>query len=735
MTVGKTFFLFLSQIAVLLAVSTAVDADPANHRVLDEGQLPDDMRLQEPKDLNGYFPFEVPETKDAWQKRQKELKQRVLVATGLWPMPEKTPLNPVLHGLVKRDGFTVEKIYFESLPGHFVSGLLFRPEGNTEEKRPAVLCPHGHGGRQQDYGINKMDDLIESGAEIHKKSGRFPKLARCAQLARMGCVVFIFDMLGYVDSHQVSYEVAHRYSAIRPEFENDDVWGFYSPQAESRLHTILGLQTWNCIRSLDFLESLPDVDSERMAITGGSGGGTQTILMGAVDERHIAGFPNGMVSTSMQGGCTCENCSLLRIGTGNVELAALFAPRPQGMTAANDWTKEMMTKGYPQLKQLYAMLGVPDHVYCEEMLHFPHNYNAVTRKIMYEWMNEHLELGVPEPVIEQDWEPLTEEEYTVWNNKHPMPAGGDDYERKLLQQLDERDRAVLFNHSPEGSEEIQNYLKTVRTGWETLIGRELPDSDDIRREKVWKETHDEYLEFGDLLTLKTRNEQLPVISIYPRNVEWSSKVVLWIDGNGKSGMFPNGELHADIKKLVEAGYAIVAADLYGQGEFTMDGAPLEENPTVDNPRQFAGYTYCYNETVFARRVHDILTLTAWGSSDDHNPLEVNAIGVNGGGPLLAAARMIAGSNINAAAINTGGFRFESLKSWKDANFLPGAVKYGDLPTLLSLSPPDKLWIGGEPMIPEIVRKAYQSADSERLSLISDRRQDTTSAAIDWMLNQ
>jgi hypothetical protein len=202
--------------------------DGADRRVFDAGQQPDDIRLQEPKNLDGYFPFEVPESKAAWQQRQAELRQRVLVATGLWPLPERTPLNAVIHGRVSRDGFTVEKVYFESLPGHFVSGLLFRPEGEATAKRPAILSPHGHGGRQQDYGEDKMAALIASGAEVHANSGRFPKLARCAQLARMGVVTFIFDMMGYVDSHQVSYQLAHRYADRRPEFEATDSWGFYS---------------------------------------------------------------------------------------------------------------------------------------------------------------------------------------------------------------------------------------------------------------------------------------------------------------------------------------------------------------------------------------------------------------------------------------------------------------------------------------------------------------------------
>src|ERR1051325_10058597 len=124
----------------------------------------------------------------------------------------------------------------------------------------------------------------------------------------------------------------------------------------------MGLQTWNSIRALDFVTSLPDVDASRIAVTGASGGGTQTFILCAIDPRPALAFPAVMVSTAMQGGCTCENASDLRIDTGNVEIAALFAPKPLGMTAANDWTKEMPTKGFPELKKHYQNLGVPDNV-------------------------------------------------------------------------------------------------------------------------------------------------------------------------------------------------------------------------------------------------------------------------------------------------------------------------------------------------------------------------------------
>ena len=114
-----------------------------------------------------------------------------------------------------------------------------------------------------------------------------------------------------------------------------------------------------------------------------------------------------MVSTAMQGGCTCENASCLRVDTGNIEFAALFAPKPQGMTAANDWTKEMATKGFPELKQLYTLLGAPKNVELFANTHFQHNYNYVSRASFFGFINKHFKLGLEEPVVEEDYDRLT----------------------------------------------------------------------------------------------------------------------------------------------------------------------------------------------------------------------------------------------------------------------------------------------------------------------------------------
>ena len=211
--------------------------------VFPKGKLPDDARLKPLKDLNGHFPFAVPKTLKAWEARKAELQRRVLVATGLHPMPAKTPLNAVIHGKTTHDGFTAEKVYFESVPGFYVTGILFRPTAKAKGKQPAVLCPHGHGGRLQTHSESRILQEIKVGAEKFKESGRMPKVARAVTLARLGNVVLLFDMIGYADSTQLSYQLAHRFAKQRPEMERKASWGLYSTQAEMRLQSIMGLQT------------------------------------------------------------------------------------------------------------------------------------------------------------------------------------------------------------------------------------------------------------------------------------------------------------------------------------------------------------------------------------------------------------------------------------------------------------------------------------------------------------
>ena len=718
----RSALLSLTAVLGLMASSSVTAATP---RVFPEGQRPDDSRLAPQKDLNGYFPFEVPATRKEWEVRKRELKQRILVSTGLWPMPQRTPMKPVIFGKVTRPGFTVEKVYFESVPGHFVTGLLFRPAGKTSGgKHPAVLCPHGHGGRLQDYGVGAMDALIKSGGEKFRKSGRLPKLARCAT---------------YADAQQIGMGVAHRLQKQRPHMNSPRGWGFISTQAELRLQSIMGLQTWNSIRCLDFLSGLPDVDPKRIGVTGGSGGGTQTILLCAIDPRPVVAFPNGMVSTSMQGGCTCENCCLLRIGTGNVELAALFAPKPQGMTAANDWTKEMMTKGYPELRKLYGLYGKRDHVLCRSLIRFPHNYNYVSRGIMYNLFNRHLGLGLDDPVVETDYEPLTAEEYTVWGKDHPAPPGGESHEKTVTGFLSKQSQAQLASLVPRQREDMTLYQGIVGGAIKTIIGRGLPRANQIDRTKVVKHDRGDYLEFADILRLKPHGEALPVVSFFPSKAAYNGMAVVWVDGRGKAGLYgEDGRPIPAIQKLLDGGAAVLGADLLYQGEFQSDGKPLTVTPKVGNNREFAAYTFGYNHSVFASRVHDILTLLAFVKGHEEDKAgSVALVGTGGAGPLVATARVLVQDLVDKAVVATGGFRFVNVGNYRDPGFLPGAVKYGDLPGMLSLAAPLPLFLAGEKgQVPERVQATYAAMKRPKY-VVSQTGSESAAVlkAVPWLLGQ
>lgn len=662
------------------------------------------------KTLNDHFPFVVPDSVDDWNTRAESLRRRVLVATGLWPMPDKPSIRPVLHGKIEREGFTVEKVYFESLPGHYVTGMLFRPasdnqNGIVDGKRPAVLSPHGHGGRLMRLSDGDLEKQLKSGGEVFEQSGRYPKLARCAHLARMGCVTFIFDMLGYADSQQIEYQVAHRHADPRPEESDRDQPCFFSIDADLQLQSIMGLQTWNAIRALDFLSELPDVDPNRLGVTGGSGGGTQTILLGATDPRIKVGFPNGMVSTSMQGGCYCENCNYLRIDTGNVELAALFAPKPQGMTAANDWTKAMLTDGYPQLQQLYEMLGVKQNVMCGDLLKFPHNYNYITRSMMYPWMAKHLGLPDGTPLIEKDFQPFSESEMAVWNDSHPAPTEtGIPHERKVLKwwkdESGKKLNSLVSNLAGDGNttKALEDYQQVVGGAWRTIFDRDFPDKSQLKVTEVSDQVDAQGRAQGR--AQKQRRYRV-------RHREWGTEVDVWVtrpgNGSGKQVVFeigPNSNTTADSNQTVIGNQTIVRPVL-----LTSD----QNQPLVDDKRSYSGFTFTYNRPLMVKRFEQILCALAAFPTGDEQELVVIGGGSGAAAGATAAAAVVAADRIDQLLLDTGGFRFASVEKYDDQNFLPGATKYLDLPGLLSLRAPNRMTLTGETDdTSALVKQVYQA---------------------------
>ena len=678
--------------AVILALTLSTAA--AAPLAFREGKRPDDRRLGKPRTTDdSEFPMQPVTNINSWPVRRDEIRLRVLVAAGLHPLPPRSPLHATIFGKVERDDYTVERVLFESFPGHYVSGSLYRPKSPRKGKLPAVLNPHGHwkDGRFYDGGAELVQKQIAAGAERFEMGGRYIIQARCVQLARMGCIAFVYDMEGYADSVQLSHN-----AGPRPDEQGEPGYLFFSPLAELHGQTMFGLQTWNSIRALDFICSLPEVDTKRIGLTGASGGGTQSMILSAIDGRIAASCPVSMVSTSRQGGCICENAAYLRINQGNVDIAAATAPRPIELICADDWTKELQTKGHPDLKQLYEMLGRPDHYQAYFHLEFPHNYNAVNRQHMYDFMNRHLKLGLPEPVVERDFVPLDRAtEASVWTAQHPKPAGdnlGDAHERKLTAQWTKATEAALVKLNK------NNRRRIIAEGLTTMVGRLPAQVGPVKWHLAHKSDAGDCLVTTGTLSVTRHGEQLPALFIYPKE-NGNRQVAIWLTDTGKDALFDTDSKPVPgVAALLHQGYGVAAIDMFGQGEFVgSDGGRAIQSVRLvprgkgkDPYQKAACYTFGYNSPLVVQRVHDVMSLAAFLQREKGDPkvecIHLVALGQQAG-PVGLLARFMLGDRIAKAAVDTQGFDFSTVDRLDHPMFFPGILRYGGVEALWELNRP------------------------------------------------
>jgi cephalosporin-C deacetylase-like acetyl esterase len=353
-------------------------------------------------------------TRKSWEDYASWLRREMSVSLALAPEPQRPALKPKIFGKWEGDGYTCEKVYFETLPGFYVTGNLFRPS-KPSKRMPVVLSPHGH------WPDGRLHDRDPLGSVI----------ARCISFARMGALVFSQDMVGYNDSCQIP----HR------QFPTDSQFGM----------SMMALHTWNSIRLLDFLLELPGADSSRVAVTGESGGGTQTFVLCGVDDRPTVSAPIVMVSYSMQGGCLCENAPLLRVGATSVDIARLFAPKPMFMgSCTKDWTRDTPKLEYPALREIYGLYGASGRL---ANLHVDdyHNYNLEMRENVYGFFNKFL-FGKKSalPIKEADVSrPSHRDRMVFWGLKAPEPIP---YSRFQKMWRDRTERTLRpFLKSPEAA--------------------------------------------------------------------------------------------------------------------------------------------------------------------------------------------------------------------------------------------------------------------------------------------
>lgn len=580
-----------------------------------------DARLYRVRDTWVSYPPPVFTTREAFEARAKELRRTLMLSAGLHPLPERTPLNPRFEPVGEYDGYTVKKVMFESYPGLWSTGNLYLPR-NLTGPAPAILNVVGH---WDDQRLTRRSDAEDTAADYPQQLANF---------ARMGFVCLITDMIGRVDSRQLS----HNYGTGAPELF---------------LSNGLGVQLWNNIRALDLLCQLPEVDGSRIGVTGASGGGSQSLFLALADDRIKAAAPINMISLHMQGGCRCENAPGLRRDTNNAELCAALAPLPLFLSGSTgDWTCNLLTCEAPIMRRAYALYGAEDKVETVYQ-HRDHQYNSVTREAVYDFFARHL-MGralhwKEQPIETGDILDLT------WFRRQGKAPGF------------ENDEAFFRFHRAErlaqvGKLPAQERLELLR--WMTGVqeGR-LPQM--LRRsEELLAECLVEKGILSDGL-----GTQIPFVMCFPRN--WDrKKLAVRLSDSGKDCLnSPEAEA------LLRGGTALLSGDLFLTGEFVAEGAPKNRAVT---------HFTCFHHTDTACQVQDIALLWQFARSraTEDTVLTLEALG-EAAYPAACVLPMLPGL---ACAVLDG--RVKGLEADEDYLahcFIPGIGTLGGIPGCLALA--------------------------------------------------
>ena len=608
-----------------------------------------DARLADVRHVQYAYAAPTAATRRKWEERACWLRQRVLTAAGLLPEPGRTPLRPRVFDRSDFDGYSVEKVHFESRPGFLVTGSLYRPL-SRRGRRPAILCPHGHWQR---------------GRVEHGEAGSVP--ARCAMLARLGFVVFSYDMVGYNDSCQVE----HRWP---PDVLRRTLLYGVGP---------FGLQLWNSIRAVDFISSLPDVDPTRIGCTGASGGATQTYYLAVVDDRVRVVVPVCMMSAHYQGGCACEEAPLLHLGDlTTVDVVAALAPRPVLLpSVTQDWTNQNPEYEVPAVRSIYALFGAEQRV---GNVHFdaPHNYNRNTREHMYAWFLRWLtrRKNVGRRVREPDFPLPRPDQLRLFPTGNP-PAR---FKRRkaLLEHLIKQEQKA-FARPPKTSVELRRLRAAWMEPYAEVLGAEEPrEAVSVGTPFVVARTS-RFVVYGRVIGRFGKGEQIPALWIVPKNAGRRASVALVVCGGGKKELFAGGRPKPLLAALTQAGIRVLAIDVLGTGETK----PLLEAERLDRSDPLF---YAFNPSLVAHRVQDILTSLA--AIRQHDGVKRPAlVGLGTGGVLVLLARPLAGP-LGSTVVDLGGCKTGDDEFWMGDMYHPLIRKVGDVRGAVALGPLSPLMV-------------------------------------------
>lgn len=288
--------------------------------------------------------------KAAWEARKDTLRKEVRARLGIDKLLAVCSKDAPEYGKIRKfDGYTVQNFRLKTANGHTVCGSIYAPKGKG--KHPLIICPNGHFSNGR-YGTVQQQ--------------------RLATLARMGAICVDYDLWGWGESADEVGSKAHQ-----------------TPEAHV-------MQALNGIRILDWMIQRKDVDKTRVGVNGGSGGGTQSVLLSVLDDRYTACCPVVSVSSWFDGGCPCESGMPIQLaggGTCNAELAAMFAPKPMMLVSdGGDWTSTTPELEYPYIKRIYGFYGAADKVMNVHLPKERHDFGPNKRNAVYKFFIETFKL-------------------------------------------------------------------------------------------------------------------------------------------------------------------------------------------------------------------------------------------------------------------------------------------------------------------------------------------------------
>lgn len=560
-------------------------------------------RMSEPK------PFVVREGSE-FKAYQRKLRERILQCAGLSPLPERVPLDIHQSDSLDHPWCTVRRVYYQLWPGVYSNGLLYMPKKFQEKPAPAILCPHGH----------------------WKDGNAYPDVQkRCLVLAKKGYVVFSPAQNHHED---LVVGVSHQ-----------------------------SLMIWNNMRALDYLETLPEVDKNRIGCTGCSGGGLQTQMLVALDGRVKAATIAGMtcdyrkILFPEESHCHCNHFPNIMQFTDQPEISTLGLPVPVQYLTMNDWTKDFQRDNFPKIQQLYAANGFANRVDC---MYWPteHLYDTPKRERTYWWMDRWLR-GIDSSEIEKepnDIQTFPPETLLALSAGLPEDKGFGQISILYRQQRGFKIPAIS------GRDDWQNYRCRMIEALRNLLGEGAKLSRNSNQPQHISTGFEQELVIERINYPSEGPIYIPTIVLHRKDSSNKLPVVIICDQAGKETLLKENGPDSPVY-LAQAGSLVVLPDVRFTGEFAAH--KLSERNAVVWGRPFPGMACTDIQAV----------LDGLASRKDADISRVKVITRGSAGLAVAAVfASVLDERINSLDVDFQNSCFEK----RNLPVVPFVLEYGDI---------------------------------------------------------